>query len=155
MCSEPPASRKPDWSAGLAHQRLGRRICRLPDRSPPAKKPPPHMTVGDWSLRSAGQQVMVAGEREMVFLPSAGATEDQAVAQGGRADHHRGVRHCVRRRDRARRGITVLLYSCVTENLPPHSRITGTYHTRAPAVSEIFDANISSNTIGHYNDRQR
>ena len=24
-----------------------------------------------------------------------------------------------------------------------------------PAVSEIFDANISSNTIGHYNDRQR
>ena len=118
MCSEPPASRKPDWSAGLAHQRLGRRICRPPDRPPPAKKPPPHMTVGDWSLRSAGQQVMVAGEREMVFLPSAGATEDQAVAQGGRADHHRGVRHCVRRRDRARRGITVLLYSCVTEDLP-------------------------------------
>ena len=76
------------------------------------------MTVGDWSLRSAGQQVMVAGEREMVFLPSDGATEDQAVAQGGRADHHRGVRHCVRRRDRARRGITVLLYSCVTEDLP-------------------------------------
>ena len=35
---------------------------------------------------------MLAGERKMVFLPSDGATEDQDVPKGGRADHHRGVR---------------------------------------------------------------
>ena len=98
---------------------------------------------------------MLAGERKMVFLPSDGATEDQVVPKGGRADHHRGVRHCVGCRDRARPRIAVVVVLLCNQDLPtkfstpqqsPYPR-TGTYHTRERIVRAMQQLQMLSTKI--------